>query len=132
MSLDACLRYSDLHGYLKLQDLDKLEQEIADLDRQLLETEDPKAREMMRRRLGQRHKQLLSAREVSDAMPVFKERLRAMCASLETLRARVISMTLTQTSSAADEALVQQVILELDDEMLVFEQTLAEVHVERS
>ena len=131
-SLDACLRYSDLHGYLKLQDLDKLEQEIADLDRQLLETEDPKAREMMRRRLGQRHKQLLSAREVSDAMPVFKERLRAMCASLETLRARVISMTLTQTSSAADEALVQQVILELDDEMLVFEQTLAEVHVERS
>ncbi len=130
--LDACLRFGELHGYLQLHDLSALEKEIEDLDQQLLTTQDPTTREMMHRRLNQRHKQVLSAQEVRAALPGFKERLRAMCASLETLRARVVSMTLAQTSSDADEALVQQVILELDDEMHVFEQTLAEVQINRS
>ena len=127
--LDACLRYGELHSYAAMHDLEELEREASKLGEQLLALEDAESRRMLRRQIDQRERKLLSLREVHARMPPFKQRLQAMCSSLESLRARVVSMTLATHISSSDEVLVQQVMLELDDEFAVFEQTLAEVEI---
>ncbi|CAN0536663.1 unnamed protein product [Laminaria digitata] len=127
--LDACIRYGELHAFAATNDLEAMRAELARLDEQLLSTKDAAARKILHRQLEQRHKQLTTASEVSASLAPVRERLRAMCASLETLRARVVAMTLAKQSTRHDESLVQQIILELDDEMAIFEDALAEVHV---
>lgn len=127
--LDACMRYAELHNYLQANDADELRAAIDELDQRLLTTEDAGARKITRRHLDQRHRQLRTVEDVAATLPPFKERLRAMCSSMESLRARVVSMTLTRSVSQSEEQLVQQIMLDLDDELHVFEQTLAEVSV---
>ena len=127
--LDACARYVDLHSYFISQNLDALAAELESLDERWVRSDDPREREVLTRQMSQRQRQLKTAREVEAMLPPFRQRLSAMCSSMEALRARVVSMTLTRASTSEDEALVEQIMLDLDDELHVFERTLAEVEV---
>ena len=49
-----------------------------------------------------------------------------MCGSLESLRARVVAVTMSQEHVVAEEVVLNDILAALDDEVAIFEQTLEE------
>lgn len=130
--IETCSQFAELHNYASTYPAEHVRAEIERLDRLFVQSQGPQARAGLERQLEQRHKQLLVSEEVAAKVEPCRDRLRAMCASMESLRARVVSMSLANKVSRDDEVLVSEIMLGLDEELTVFEETVAEVelHVE--
>lgn len=125
--VEVCLHYAQLEHYLSTHQVSALEETIAQLDAKLLETEEAEQRRYISHELEQRHSQIHTARQCEELLPAFERQLVAMCASLEALRARIVSMKFAQPASGADEPSLSQILAELDQELSVFEHTIEEV-----
>ena len=127
--IDTCLQFAELHNYASTYPAEEVRAEIARLDARFVRSQDARERGALGRQLEQRHKQLLVIEEVASKIGPFRARLGAMCASMESLRARVVSMSLANKVSRDDEALVSEIMLGLDEELTVFEEAVAEVEL---
>ena len=128
--LEACQRYAELDHFLRAHPPEELQARVEALDARLLQAPDARTRDLISRELEQRHRQLRTASEIAEALGPMAQRLDAMCASMEALRARLVSMTLTRSASAHEEALIDEIMLDLDSEVGIFEQTLAEISIQ--
>lgn len=125
--VESCLHYAQLEQYLKQSDPLSIERSIAQLEQELLACDEPDQQRYIQHQLEQRTQQLYTANQCQEVLPVFKQRLSAMSASLEGLRARVVSVTMNRQNVEAEEQTMTQILRELDDEVGVFEQTLQEL-----
>ena len=122
----VCQHVAQIENYLSHIRRDEVEAALARLDARLLHESEPSNRRAIALELEQRHKQQHMLDQCERASPIFEQRLRAMSASLEALRARVVAVTMTQHRAHDEELVLSQILLELDQEVTVFEQTIQE------
>jgi hypothetical protein len=120
--LDACERYGALDAYARAHDLSALDALIAQLAADL--PQDPRALELRQRQLDQRRQQRDALVHILDAIPLLREQLGAMAASLEALRARTVSLTLRRAAADAEDSQISSLLFDLDSEIETFEQTV--------
>ncbi len=116
---DGCARYAQIAHYVASVDAPKLSAQIA-----ALEADPDHDARTLRARLEQQQ----TLERAALALPALKRRLGAMAASLEALRARVMAMTLSRASVEAGEGAIFDLLSALDDEVVIFEQTLDTVN----
>ncbi len=126
--LDASARYAELHTYLSDHPRAKLERRVSELAEKARTAQDEPSRQTLARELGQRRKQLATTERIESILPRARERLEAMRATMESLRARVVAVTAIdyEQIDALDGDSLEVILAELDDEVSIFEQTVAE------
>jgi serine/threonine protein kinase len=125
--LDASARYAELHTYLADHPRSRLERRVSELAEKARAAQDEPSRQALVRELGQRRKQLATTERIESILPRVRERLEAMRATMESLRARVVAVTsLDHQLDALDGDSLEVILAELDDEVTIFEQTVAE------
>jgi hypothetical protein len=123
--LDACIRYGELQAFAASHDLAQLDAQLAALEAAM--PEDPRALELRQRQLAQRRQQRATLARVLDGLPLMREQLGAMAASLEALRARTIALTLRRSGAQDEDADLSALLFDLDEEVEIFEQTVTAI-----
>lgn len=124
--LDACDQYQLLHNYLLTHDEQSVLASIEQVKTLMASTDEAQTLHLAERDLESRKKQLRTIAHIQEVLPGFRTRLMVMCGSLESLRSRVVAVTMSKGKLDIEEISLDEILNELDDEVTVFEQTLQE------
>lgn len=128
--LGSCAKYAELDSYARRVQPDKIRERHTSLCAQRERTSSPREQVMIQEQIAQLERQLHTHQEAERVLRPFRDRLELMMASMETLRGRVVGLTLRHEARADQEAQIAQILLDLDIELDTFEDVVEDVSVQ--
>ncbi len=122
--LGSCAKYAELHGFVSRHDVDKINAKLADLRHKQLATSDSGQLATINAQILELERHLKTIDDARRVLDPFADRLQGMLANFEALRARVAALTMKSTTAHDEDAMMHQIMLDLDTELDSFEDAL--------
>lgn len=126
--LASCARFQRIEHFLSQARPTELESRIASLEAEIAASTDPETSGYLQRELTSVVRHLETHRRLLTVREDFRVRLEAMTRSLETLRSR-LETARARVSARWEDVDMEKILAELDDELVVFEQTFEEIEM---
>jgi chromosome segregation ATPase len=126
--LQSCARYQRVERFLAQARPAELESRISSLDSEIAQASGAETRGFLEREREALRGQLAAHRRLMGVAEDFRARLQAMTRQLEALRARLETMR-ANVSARWEDIPLERVLAELDDELVVFEQTFEDIEM---
>lgn len=126
--LQSCARFQRIEQFLGQARPTEMEQRIVSLQAEVEAANDAKTRGFLERELTAVTEHLETHRRLQSIRDDFRARLKAMTRSLETLRSRLETVR-ANVSARWEDVDMEAILAELDDELVVFEQTFEEIEM---
>ncbi len=123
--LQACARFQRVERFLLQNRPGELEAKVASLQTELASATGDTA-ELLQKQLDAVTQQLATQQRLLEVRDEFRDRLRAMTRSLGALRARLETVR-ANVSARWEDIPLDQVLSELDDELVIFEETFESI-----
>lgn len=126
--LQSCARFQRIERFLGQARPSEMEARIASLRQELRTAPDAETRGYLQRELDAVIDHFDTHQRLQKIRDDFRTRLRAMTRSLEALRSRLDTVR-ANVSARWEDVDMEKILAELDDELVVFEQTFEEIEM---